>query len=63
MRRNPKWDDFHRVGSKIVEEVEGVRSFQEIGDAMGITRSLAYHLCCVAVGKVAWRFRVMGTGE
>lgn len=48
--------DFHRIGEKIVAGIEGECSFEEIAEKLGLPgRQWAYHICCVAAGKLAYR--------
>jgi hypothetical protein len=49
---------FHRIGEKIVSEIDGECSFEEIALEMGLPgRQWAWHICCVAVGKLIYTAR------
>jgi len=53
---------YHALGEKISEEfeLEGVCSYQEISDELGLKgKQWAWHLCMIALGKLAYQARRM----
>lgn len=57
MALRANWETFHKLGEEIARDVEPVATFEEIGRSLGISKQQAWHLCMVALGKLAYQLR------
>ncbi len=55
--RSTPFAELYRFGAPIVRTLDGVRTFEEIGAELGMSRQQVYGVCCVAVGKLVCEAR------
>ena len=50
----PSWQVYHDLGKELAPHLSANYTFEEIGAELGVSRQRAYHLCMMALGKLAY---------
>ncbi len=54
MALKPSWQVYHDLGKELAPSLTSNYTYDEIGAELGVSHQRAYHLCMVALGKLAY---------
>lgn len=54
LMRPPNWTTYYDLGVQLNQKMKPWRTWEEVGDKLGITKQNAYTCGVLALGKLAW---------
>lgn len=55
--KHPTWSERYKLGVELSKSLDPVRTFEEVGAELGITKQNAYTETVLALGTLGWRLR------